>query len=63
MDPETALETARETSERILNGEDEPDPRDVIKLAESFKALDDWIGGGGYLPDNWAHFHVRPNRR
>ena len=59
MDPETALETARETSERILNGEDEPCPTDVLKLAEAFQALDGWLSGAGYLPDNWGHFWVR----
>jgi hypothetical protein len=49
MDPNAALATLRALTADALNGKEV----DVMELAESFEALDQWIGKGGFLPDAW----------
>ena len=67
MDPNKVLEDAREAMARIdeldrrcEEGEEEYDyfgqyqARAEVATA-AFRALDDWITKGGFLPDKWRH--------
>lgn len=53
MDPTETLRDIREVSLR-LEDTDEPD---VVQLIGDVAALDDWIGRGGFLPDQWRNVH------
>lgn len=44
MDPDEALDNLRAL---IREGSD------VDAIAEQFAALDEWLGGGGFLPADW----------
>ena len=37
----------------ILNAPGDLDADAVARVRELFDALDDWIGRGGFLPDDW----------
>ena len=62
MDPNEALYNAREAVASIHNAMDEDggldsfdlDLDDVAQLADAFKALDEWISKGGFLPVLWS---------
>lgn len=56
MDPNEALDQAREASTEILDGWPEGDDQvtPAITLAESFQALDEWLSRGGFKPAAWA---------
>jgi hypothetical protein len=56
MDPNEALETMRKCAASITRMVDrgaEPDADDATELAESLKALDEWLSRGGFLPAAW----------
>lgn len=52
MDPNATLEHIRYLVPTLLDEED-PDPQDVIELAEHVEALDNWMSKGGLVPDAW----------
>jgi len=61
MDPNQALRDALEAARAIIAARDtyggngaEPSLEDVETLAERVLALDEWITGGGFLPEAWA---------
>lgn len=51
MDPTANLYELRE----ILNAPGALDADAVARVRELFDALDNWIGRGGFLPDDWKH--------
>lgn len=52
MDPDKALQDARIASRSLR--EDETWARsDAEALADAFDALDEWLTGGGFLPQGW----------
>jgi hypothetical protein len=56
MDPNANLGETRRLLARMLDG-DQPNDNyldDAQRLAELARALDGWITGGGFLPDEWA---------
>jgi hypothetical protein len=55
MDPDAMLETMRSLLADHLAGEVPADgaPDHLDALAESVRALDDWLAAGGYLPGGW----------
>jgi len=55
MDPNSNLEEQRSILERVNDdsGEYEFDSDDLLRLAELAQALDEWIIGGGFLPNAW----------
>lgn len=58
MDPNAALEVARTSASKIIAAIDTdqiPDPSEVEVLAQSFRDLDDWLSGGGFLPEAWKY--------
>ena len=67
MDPDAALTDARQLAGSVLDLEGH-DPDDARDLAERFRALDQWIAAGGFLPRDWdptyqdnaAPTHPRP---
>ena len=55
MDPTANLEEQREITARMLDEESEHiDTGDAVRLAELVQALDEWIIGHGFLPQEWA---------
>lgn len=56
MDPTTSLTGIREGLNSLAQ---EPA---VASLAEEFAALDDWLGHGGFLPEQWAAAGVGRHR-
>jgi hypothetical protein len=62
MDPNKALEVARAELERMDTLGDSDDSFDIEasqeaarEVAEAFRALDEWISYGGFLPAAWAY--------
>jgi len=62
MDPNKALEVARTELERMDALGDSDDALDQEaaqeaqrEVAEAFRALDEWISYGGFLPASWAY--------
>lgn len=56
MDPDANLAEQKEIRERITlcqHGTGCNCVHDADRLAELGDALDDWIAGGGYLPNRW----------
>ena len=57
MDPNAALENAREAArgviEAIDNGNIQALDVSASNLAEAFQALDTWLLRGGFKPDAW----------
>jgi hypothetical protein len=55
MDPNEALEQARQLAAGILDewpeGDDQVTP--AISLAEAFQGLDEWLSRGGFKPAAW----------
>jgi hypothetical protein len=51
MDPDATLKEARELAQDILDGG--ADTAEAERLAELFQALDEWLSGSGYLPEDW----------
>ena len=51
MDPNTALAEIRAEVVAILDGDHDR----ALALAEWFAGLDDWLSGGGFLPDSWKN--------
>lgn len=56
MDPDANLAEQRRLAARLV--EAEPDSpgfaADACRLAELVLALDEWVGGGGFLPAAWG---------
>jgi hypothetical protein len=54
MDPDAVLAALREDTAALLSGNNvEIEDVDTYQYAERFKALDDWITMGGFLPRAW----------
>jgi hypothetical protein len=55
VDPDAALETMRSLVADHLAGEVPPDGawEHLGALAETVRALDDWLTAGGFLPGAW----------
>lgn len=61
MDPDAALEDARQAARRwrtfadddLAGNDDEHDA--AYDLIEAFDTLDRWLSGGGFLPAAWRH--------
>ncbi len=51
MDPNVNREEQRAITKRLLDGTDRHD--DAERLANLSEALDEWLTGGGFLPDDW----------
>jgi hypothetical protein len=51
MDPDECLRTIREIVQRI-DDEDHLES-DLPELVDAFSSLDEWLGKGGFLPDDW----------
>jgi len=57
MDPNTALQNAREAlarREAAYSDRSTEENSAADDLAESFEALDAWLSKGGFLPAEWA---------
>lgn len=54
MDPNANLKEQRELAEAILALEEV----DATRLAELVLALDEWIAGGGSIPDRWHNGYI-----
>ena len=52
MDPEEARKKMLRLADKII-GDSTPDPHTALELAETIQALDRWIRGGGFLPEEW----------
>lgn len=67
MDPTEALKLAREEAARFTKmfDKDDGDDDDIIEVANDFVshflALDAWIAGGGFQPEQW-HQHAKMGR-
>ena len=57
MDPDVALEVARESAAGIMAALDSENAAEILMyaemLAERFQALDEWLTRGGFLPAAW----------
>lgn len=53
MDPNETLRLLRMFSERFFHFSTY---EDMDEMVEHFKALDDWLSGGGFLPDDWRRY-------
>lgn len=51
VDPNAALENAREAIRRIQTEKDTD--AYVADLVDAFEALDGWLSRGGFLPEEW----------
>ena len=51
MDPDFALDRARETAETIV--EDQSESMNATQLAETFLGLDEWFKNAGFYPAIW----------
>lgn len=52
MDPNATLQLIRETVAQIEAGD--PDLADLAReLSEHVANLDEWLGRGGFLPNDW----------
>jgi hypothetical protein len=55
MDPNTALEELRALLERASAATTNEECADLYGEAhDKFRALDEWLGKGGFLPAEWA---------
>jgi len=54
MDPNANLAEIRHLVESMRE-EHEVDALDAARLVELIEALDNWIVGGGFLPEAWQH--------
>lgn len=57
MDPNANLEEQLRIASRLVEAVDNErpvDPEDYARLAELVIALDNWISGGGALPERWG---------
>lgn len=55
MDINVALATARKLAAGLVNGDvPDPDGTEAAAMAEAFTIIDEWITGGGFLPNAWA---------
>lgn len=59
MDPDQLLaeliEHAWKFEEANRRGHFDPALTEARELSEKFRALDNWLKGGGYIPERWAH--------
>jgi len=57
MDPNQALADAREAYALVNRTEDDAEDhlQALEDLAEAFRALDEWISQGGFLPSEWQY--------
>lgn len=53
MDVNETLLRLRELSRMFLSEEGDFDTDDVVEMAESFQALDEWLLKQGFLPRDW----------
>ena len=56
MDPNKALQDARQACERLcmLGDGDGPEyHQTVMDALEAYRALDEWVSRGGFFPDAW----------
>ena len=55
MDPNTALANAREASARLDASTGQADMIEAaLDIAAAYRALDEWITRGGFLPADWT---------
>lgn len=54
MDPNENLAEQRRIFARLDAGNEREQTADLERLADLAQALDEWISGGGFLPDEWA---------
>ena len=54
MDPNDTLSALRESVKNVYDGPGLSGDY-VFELAEQITALDEWLSGGGFLPDAWQH--------
>jgi hypothetical protein len=54
MDPDAALKQARACAEDYDTETGNPAYEAAIEALEAYRALDDWITDGGFLPKAWA---------
>lgn len=60
MDPNEALKRLRHWAGDVLDMNQDGASVPEIEAAEQFRALDEWLAGGGFLPDDWKP--LDPNR-
>lgn len=53
MDINEALRVARKLSAKIMEGEGADDPITADAMASAFSIIDEWLTGGGFLPQPW----------
>lgn len=53
MDPNAALEAIRSMVSDVLAGETGDAQYTLDELAETFRALDEWLSRGGFKPAAW----------
>lgn len=57
MDPDANLKEQLRLVRRLsaqIDSDHEPDAGDVDRLCELVRSLDEWIAGGGFLPERWS---------
>ena len=55
MDPDETLRNARQADEDYRETDDAETANDASeRLAEAFRALDDWLSKGGFPPADWT---------
>lgn len=61
MDPDANLREQLELANAWVNADEgvEVDGADALRMAELVLALDEWIRGGGFLPEAWGHTAVQ----
>jgi hypothetical protein len=56
MDPNAALAEARQAADQVeASGDEGIDVDAAFTLTEKFRALDEWLSRGGFLPADWLH--------
>lgn len=56
MDPNTALDSLRDLTTKVIRGEVDAADRESVadQIAETFQGLDEWLSKGGFLPEQWV---------
>lgn len=58
MDPDQALKDIRHYVNVVERDGGESAPATADALVESFRALDDWLSTGGFLPSDWQRREI-----
>lgn len=53
MDPNANLEEQRSLVQWLIAHPDEDTSTEAARLADLVQALDEWLTGGGFLPNPW----------